>query len=70
MVGKQAEEQKHKVDRGFYPNKKNFATQNSCGFENWDCEHIVVTPLTTALHEAETRMNRGFAGGGGSNLKA
>ena len=71
MVEKQAEEQKHTVDRGFYPNNENVvALKNSCGCENWDCEHIVVTPLTTAPYGAQTRMNTVFSGGGGANLKA
>ena len=68
MVEKQAEEQKHTVDRGFYPNKKNFATQNSCGCESLTDKNTSITPLstlTTAPYGAETRMNRVFSGGGG-----
>ena len=66
MSGNLTEEQINTVGWSFYPNNENVvASQNSCGCENWDCEHIVVTPLTTALHEAQTRMNSAFAGGGG-----
>ena len=66
MVEKQAEEQKHTVDRGFYPNKKNIVQQKSYGCENLGGEHKT---LTTALNKAETRMNSAFAGGGVSNFK-
>ena len=73
MAGILAEEQKHKVGCAYLPNNKNVvASQNSCGCENWDCEHIVVTPLstlTTAPYGAVTRMNSAFAGGGVSNFK-
>ena len=62
MVEKQAEEQKHTVDRGFYPNKKNIVQQKSYGYENLGGEHKT---LTTALNKAETRMNSAFARGGG-----
>ena len=69
MAGKLTEKQKHTVGLGFYPNNENVVMlQNSCGRANLQSEHKVVTPLstlTTAPYGAETRMNSGFAGGGG-----
>ena len=70
MAGNLSEKQINKaVGWAYLPNnRKVVVLQNSCDCENWDCEHIVVTPfttLTTAPYGAETRMNTGFAGGGG-----
>ena len=73
MAGKLAEERIDNTGWAYLHNNKNTVVlQNSSDCENWDCEHIVVTPfttLTTAPYEAETRMNSAFAGGGGSNSK-
>ena len=61
----------HTVGCAYLPNNENVVVlQNSCDCENLHSEHTLVHPLTTATNEAKTRMNRGFAGGGGSNLKA
>ena len=69
MAGKLAEEQINTVGWSFYPNNENVvASQNSCGCESLSDKITVITPLTTlttASNEAETRMNTGFAGGGG-----
>ena len=69
MAGKLAEEQKHKVGCAYLHNNKNTVVlQNSSDCENWDCEHIVVTPfttLTTVPYRAKTLVLSGFAGGGG-----
>ena len=54
------------VGWGFHPNNKNIVQQNSYVCENLHGEQTLVTPLT---HAPETRMNRAFAGGGGSNFK-
>ena len=73
MAANLAIKQENTVGCAYLHNNKNTVVlQNSSDCENWDCEHIVVTPfttLTTAPYEAETRMNRGFAGGGVSNFK-
>ena len=50
------------VGWGFHPNRNNIVQQNSNGCENLGGEHKA---LTTATNEAETRMNSGFARGGG-----
>ena len=74
MAGKLAEEQKHTVGCAYLPNnKKVVALKKSGGSESLHSEKTALTPLstlTTASYGAETRMNRGFAGGGGANLKA
>ena len=66
MAGNLAEEQKYKVGWAYLHNDGNFAFQKSYGCENLGGEHKA---LTTATNEAETRMNRAFAGGGVSNFK-
>ena len=66
MAGNLAEEQKYKVGWAYLHNDGNFAFQNSYVCENLGGEHKA---LTTATNEAKTRMNRGFARGGGSNFK-
>ena len=69
MAGNLAEELINKVGWGFHPNKENVVVlQNSCDCESLTDKNTAITPLTTlttAMNEAETRMNRGFAGGGG-----
>ena len=69
MSGNLTEEQINTVGWSFYPNNENVvASQNSCGCESLTDKNTAITPLTTlttALYGAETRMNRGFAGGGG-----
>ena len=65
MAGNLAEEQKYKVGWAYLPkNKKVVALKKSGGRESLHSENTAITPLTTATNEAETRMNRGFAGGG------
>ena len=66
MAANLAIKQENTVGCAYLHNNKNTVVlQNSSDCENWDCEHIVVTPFTTVSNEAETRMNSGFAGGGG-----
>ncbi len=69
MAGKLAEEQKHKVGWAYLPNsEKVVALKKSGGCESLHSEKTAITPLTTlttAPYGAQTRMNRGFAGGGG-----
>ena len=53
------------VGCAYLPNNENVVVlQNSSGRESLHSENTAITPLTTATNEAETRMNRGFAGGG------
>ena len=66
MAGKLTEEQKHTVGCAYLPNnRKVVVLKKSGGSENLHSEHTLVHPLTTATNEAKTRMNSGFAGGGG-----
>ena len=54
------------VGCAYLPNNENVvALQNSCDCESLHSENTAITPLTTATNEAATRMNSGFAGGGG-----
>ena len=69
MAANCATKEKFTVGLGFYPNNENVvALQNSCGCESLtdkDTAITQLTTLTTAPYGAKTRMNRGFAGGGG-----
>ena len=69
MAGKLAEERINNTGWGFYLNNENaVALQKSCGCESLHSEKTALTPLstlTTAPYRAQTRMNSGFAGGGG-----
>ena len=69
MAGKLAEEQKHTVGCAYLPNnRKVVALKNSYGCESLTDKNTAITQLstlTTAPYGVETRMNRGFAGGGG-----
>ena len=74
MAEKLATKQENTVGWAYLHNNKNVvALKKSGGSESLHSEKTALTPLstlTTATNEAETCMNRGFAGGGGSNLKA
>ena len=57
------------VGCAYLPNNENVvALKNSYGCESLTDKNTAITQLstlTTATNEAETRMNTGFAGGGG-----
>ena len=69
MAGKLAEEQINNTGWAYLHNNKNVvALKKSGGSESLHSEKTALTPLstlTTAPYGAKTRMNSGFAGGGG-----
>ncbi len=68
MAEKLATKQENTVGWAYLPNNKNVVVlKKSYGCESLYSEKTALTPLstlTTAPYGAETRMNRGFAGGG------
>ena len=68
MAANLATKEEFTVGWGFYLNNKNtVASQNSSGSENLTDQKMVLTPLTTASHEAKTLVLSGFQVGGGGN---
>lgn len=67
MAGNLAEKQINKaVGCAYLPNnRKVVVLKKSGGSESMHSENTAITPLITVSNEAKTRMNSGFAGGGG-----